>query len=265
MTRVSPTPDQPLNRILKTLTNGVCQALGDNCLGVYLGGSFAHGGWDAFSDVDFNIVIRNDLSPEELSVLKVLHARIFIEDVYYARHLEGAYFPVSILADLTNTGEPLWYLDNGSLDFQRSTHDNTLVNRWVLRERGVVLFGPEPAVWIPPIPEEMLKAEVLKTMETWGEEIFKGQYGLDDRFSQTFAILSYCRMLHTLSSGQIHSKQEGADWAKHNLDRVWVGLIDDALSTRENQYDYCWISSDPNNVKQTLAFIHYVLSFSKYE
>jgi len=265
MPQFTPTPDRPLNQILETLTKGVSQVLGDNCLGVYLGGSFAHGGWDAFSDVDFDVVINDDLTPGELSDLKVLHARIFIEDVYFARHLEGAYFPASILTDLTNTNALLWYLDNGSLDFQRSTHDNTLVNRWVLRENGIVLYGPEPAVLIPPIPEEMLKAEVLETMEEWGEEISNGQYTLDDRFAQTFVVLSYCRMLHTLSSGRIHSKREGADWAINNLDRKWVGLIGDALSTRENQYDYCWIPSDLKKVEQTLAFIQYALSLSKSE
>ena len=262
MTQFTPTPDWSLNQILETFTKGVCGVLGDNCQGIYLGGSFAHGGWHAFSDVDFDVVINHDLTPGELSDLKVLHARIFIEDVYYARHLEGAYFPASILGDLTDRNAPLWYLDNGSLDFQRSTHDNTLVNRWVLREKGIVLFGLDPAVWIPPIPEMMLKAEVLDTMEDWGEEIFEGRYGVDNRFAQTFAVLSYCRMLHTLSSRKILSKQEGADWAKNNLDQVWIGLIDDALSTRENQYDYCWIPSDPNTVKRTLAFIQYVLSVS---
>ncbi len=265
MTPFIPTSDPTLNQILEALTKGVCTILGDNCLGFYLGGSFAHGGWDAFSDVDFDVVINHDLTPGELLDLKVLHARIFIKDVYYARHLEGAYFPADILGDLSCTDEPLWYLDNGSLDFQRSTHDNTLVNRWVLREKGIILFGPDPSIWIPPIPEKLLKDEVQETMQNWSEEIFNGHYALDNSFAQTFAVLSYCRMLHTLSTGKIHSKRKGADWAKCNLEVSWVGLIEDALSVRINQYDYCWVPSEPDIVRQTMSFIQYALSLIKSE
>jgi len=260
MSQYTPTPDQTLNQILEILTNGICKVLKDHCLGIYLGGSFAHGGWDAYSDVDFDVVIDRDLTLHELSDLKVLHARVFIMDAYYARHLEGAYFPNKILGDLSRTDEPLWYLDNGSLNFERSTHDNTLVNRWVLREHGIILYGQAPSTWIPPIPEKMLKIEVYETMRDWGEEILQGHYALDNRWAQTFAVLSYCRMLHTLATGKVFSKQNGAAWAKTNLEMSWVGLIDDALRARPNQYDNCWVSSDPDLVDQTLAFIQYANS-----
>ena len=265
MTQFNPTPDRTLNHILEILTSGIFEVLEDHCLGVYLSGSFAHGGWDAYSDVDFDVVIDRDLTQDELLALKVLHATIFIMDAYYARHLEGAYFPKGILGDLTRTDEPLWYLDNGSLNFERSTHDNTLVNRWVLRKHGIILFGPAPSTWIPTIPEKMLKAEVHETMRDWGEEIMTGHYALDNRWAQTFAVLSYCRMIHTLATGDVFSKKKGAAWAKENLDPSWVGLINDALSTRINQYEYCWSPSDPKLVRQTLAFIQYAISLTKIE
>jgi hypothetical protein len=254
-----PVPDRDLNSILNQLIEGIKPVLGANFLGVYLGGSFAHGGWDVFSDVDFVIVVEEDLDPLILDDLKAVHAGIFTLDHYWARHLEGSYFPKAILADLNRTNEPLWYLDNGSLNFERSTHDNSLVNRWVLREYGLILEGPEPSLWIPRIPEIFLKAEVWWTMREWGGDILSGTYRISSRFTQTFTVLMFCRMLHTLSVGRVESKQAGADWARGRLDADWRALIEDALSARENQYQRCFEKVDPQKIRETRDFIRYGL------
>jgi len=249
-------PDRELEPVLSGLLEGIRPALGENFLGAYLGGSFAHGGWHAYSDVDFNIVIAQDLHPSELEPLRVVHARVFAIDRYYARHLEGSYFPQPLLGDLSRTDAPIWYLDNGSLNFERSTHDNTLVNRWVLRERGVVLAGPAPRHWIPEVPSKALKAEVLQTMQDWGGEILTGAYQIDNRFAQKYAVLMYCRMLHSLVTGEVGSKGAGAAWAKTALDPQWHPLIDNALSARTDQYAKVYQPADPDQIQATLAFIH---------
>ncbi|QRN83292.1 DUF4111 domain-containing protein [Chloroflexota bacterium] len=254
-----PVPDRELNEILNRLVDGIKPVLGPNFLGGYLGGSFAHGGWDVYSDVDFTIVIEEELDPRILEDLKVVHARVFTINHYWARHLEGSYFPRSVLSDLNRTNEPLWYLDNGSLNFERSMHDNTLVNRWVLREYGLILQGPEPSIWIPRIPEIFLKAEVWWMMREWGGDILSGAYRISSRFSQTFTVLNFCRMLYTLSTGRVQSKQTGAAWARAILATKWVPLIDDALSARVNQYQRVYDQADPGKIRDTRDFIRYAL------
>lgn len=252
-------PDQQLQSVLEPLVKGIQQVLGPGFFGAYLGGSFAHGGWDAFSDVDFNVVVARDLHPSELEPLRVVHARVFAMDVYYARHLEGSYFSKEVLGDLSRAGEPIWYLDNGSLNFERSSHDNTLVNRWVLRECGVVLAGPDPQAWIPPVPAAQLKNEIRRAMVDWGEEILTGAYQIENLWAQAFAVLSYCRMLQSLETGQVGSKAAGAAWAKETLDPRWRSLIDHALSARLNQYAQVFQPADEERVQATLAFIRRAL------
>jgi predicted nucleotidyltransferase len=257
----SPTQNPELNIVLDALVTGIKAILGEKFLGAYLGGSFAHGGWDADSDVDFDVVIESNLTPNELADLKVHHARVYARESYWTRHLEGAYFPVDILSDLDNTDQPIWYLDNGSLNFELSLHDNTLVNRWVLREKGIILVGPDPKMWIPPIPGELLKGEIRQTMVDWWAEIIEGSYKLDNRWAQTFAVLMYCRMLHSLATGEVRSKPMGAAWAKTALDPIWRALIDDALSARPNQYEKYYLPADPEKVRLTHAFIAYAVDW----
>jgi hypothetical protein len=258
--RFSPTQDLELNNLLHELVSGMQSILMEKFLGAYLGGSFAHGGWDNDSDVDFDVVLEFDLTDNELTQLEMHHTRIYNSGSYWGRHLEGAYFPRDILKNLESTDQAIWYLDNGSLTFERSIHDNTFVNRWVLREHGLILAGPPPRRWIPPIPDEKLKAEVRQTMHDWGNEILHGDYSLDNRWAQTFAVLMYCRMLHTLAIGKVRSKPAGAAWAKANLDPTWVSLIDDALSARPGQYTKISHPSDPDKVRSTKAFIAYALN-----
>jgi predicted nucleotidyltransferase len=254
------TPVPELNEVLDQLVKGVRTVMGEKLVGAYLGGSYAHGGWHTYSDVDFDFVIREALTPEERESLKVVHARIFAIGNYYARHLEGAYFPTDVLADLDRTDDELWYLDNGSLNFERSTHDNTLVNRWVLRNKGVVLTGPQPDTLIPLIPEDRLKAEVRQTMRTWGGEILDGAFLISNRFWQAFVVQMYCRMLQSLETGEIGGKPAGAAWAMETLDPEWIPLIEDAMSARENQYAKIYVPADPEKVARTIDFVCYTLS-----
>jgi hypothetical protein len=259
MLNFQPTALSDLNTVLRRLVSGWQSILGDNFLGAYLGGSFAHGGWDMDSDVDFNVLVERELDQENLAALKNLHTNIFNMASYWGKHMEGSFFPQAVLRDLSRVKEPIWYLDNGSLDFEKDSHDNTLVNRWVLREHGLVLYGPKPDLWIPPISRIMLKAEVYNTMQSWGKEILTDQYRIDNLWAQAFAVLSFCRMANTLSEGEIHSKAEGAAWAKKNLAARWHNLIMDALEARQNQYEKVYQTADQIKVDQTKAFIQHIM------
>ncbi len=263
MAEFQPTPDPALNGVLLDLLSGIRPILADNFLGAYLQGSFAHGGWDRDSDVDFVVVVDRPLTGAELNWLQPVHARLQESDVYWAHHLEGTYFPREVLGDLSRTAVPLDYLDNGSLTFEKSTHDNTLVVRRVLRRQGVVLAGPPPEVWIPPVPDEALRAEVRDVMFSWGQEILTGAYDINNGWAQPFAVLMYCRMLHTLASGDVHSKPAGAAWAKKALDPKWMDLIAVAEADRDNQYQRYYDAANPDRVRRTQQFIAYALDLAR--
>ncbi len=198
--------------------------------------------------------------------LQVLHTRLHGLGCYPAQHLEGSYISRDQLNQSEGIGvQPLWYLDNGSTTFERSTHDNQWHVRWILRERGITLCGPEPKSLLASIPIEAMLAEVKATMrliaDLYVAEIDQPLGFWNSRFGQSFAVLAYCRMLHTLRTGTVQSKFAGMEWAKQALDLEWVDLIQQAWEEREG-VRHCvkrWQHANEEALQKTLEFIRYAV------
>ena len=62
MSKTFPTPYPELNSVLQDLVESVQSVLGTKFVGAYLQGSFAVGDFDLHSDVDFIMVIEEELS-----------------------------------------------------------------------------------------------------------------------------------------------------------------------------------------------------------
>jgi hypothetical protein len=243
---------------LRELADGAEAALGRSFVAACLQGSFATGGFDRHSDVDFIVAVEEELSEAEVEALQAMHERLYGLDCGWAQHLEGSYFPKDILSDSSRGGSPLWYLEHGSRSLVRSNHCNTVVVRWVVREHGVALAGEDPASLVDPIPVQALRREILATIRDWGKEILDEPERFNNRFYQTFIVLSYCRMLYDLHTGRTGSKRAGAEWAKATLDPSWAGLIDRAWDGRPNPALSVRQPADPEDFRLTLEFIGYV-------
>jgi hypothetical protein len=82
-----------------------------------------------------------------------------------------------------------------------------------VREHGIALSGPDPLTLIDPIPVDVLRREMLDTIQSWGQQILDQPDEYRNRFYQGFIVLSYCRMLHDVVEGRPGSKRAGAAWA----------------------------------------------------
>jgi len=74
----------------------------------------------------------------------------------------------------------------------------------------------------------MLQVKIL-----FEDEIDRPLSFFNSRFGQSFTVLIYCRILHTLYTGTVQSKKAGMQWAKQVVDPKWVKLIDQAWRERE--------------------------------
>jgi predicted nucleotidyltransferase len=257
-----PTPYPDLNEVLHDLVGGVQAVLCDAFVGAYLQGSFAVGGFDRHSDVDFVIAVEDELSDDRVLALQAVHERIYGLDCGWAQHLEGSYFPREILRDYARSGEPLWYLEHGKRSLVRSNHCNTVVVRWTVREHGVALAGPSALEVVDPIPVEVLRQDILTTIRDWGQEILAEPDRFRNRFYQSFIVLSYCRMLYDLLIGDTASKRVGAEWAKATLDPAWAGLIDRAWDGRPDPAVSSRQPADPADFSSTLEFLVYATDYA---
>jgi len=257
---LTPTSDAELNGILYELVSGSHAILLDNFIGAYLHGSLVLGDWDSHSDVDFLIAVAHDVSEAQLSGLQALHSRLYDLPSHWAHHLEGSYVPVGVLRRAGSVRQQLPFLDNTSRTLVLSDHDNTLVVRWMLRERGIVMAGADPKLLIDPVSADTLREEVWETMQTWGAPLLIDPEAMNNRWYQPYAVLSYCRMLHTLQTGQVGSKPAGANWARGALDSRWADLIQRAWDERPNPTLKIRQPAHPVDLDRTVAFIRYALS-----
>jgi hypothetical protein len=166
---------------------------------------------------------------------------------------EGSYAPRADLETLAALGREWLYVDRGRREMHWSTHCNTEDVRWVLRERGITLAGPEPRAFVREVPAEALRSRMPPLIESFLPDLFSWT-SFEIAWSQRYAVSELCRMLFTLDSGEVASKPASLEWAKHALASEWHDLIQQALDDRTLSRD------DPpreGRVEATLAFAEY--------
>ena len=235
--------------------------LGDNFLGAYLQGSFALGDADEHSDVDFVIVTNGEVGDEQLGALQVMHKRIYGLAIPWAQHLEGSYIPRGSLLRLEASRTVYLYLDNGASELVWDGHCNTAVVRWTLREHGIVLAGPDPETLIDPVTTEQLRVEALRRIHEYAEWApAPTEAGPMSRWKQTYLVLTFCRLLHSIRTGTVASKPEAAAWALGALDDDWTSLIQRALADRPDPWIRVHQVAATDLVERTLAFADYAVA-----
>jgi Domain of unknown function (DUF4111)/Nucleotidyltransferase domain len=253
-----------LPSVLARFLTGVQNALGTNFVGAYLVGSLATGDFDLDSDVDFLVVTDVELSDSEVCLLQANHVGIHALESYPAQHLEGSYISRQTLrrTDLVGT-EPLWYVDNGSTLLERSVHDNQWHVRWILRERGMTLAGPDAKTLLDVVQPEAIRREIVGAMQKlesrFAEEIDQPAGWFKTRFGQSFTVLTCSRMLHTWQTGTVQSKRCAAKWAEESLSPEWRELIQKALAERTGVRfgDKIRQPADTQLLRETAQFLAY--------
>lgn len=251
----NPTEFAELNALLNEFVVTVMTILGENFVGAYLQGSFAVGDADLHSDCDFIVVTHGAVTPQQEAQLRALHDEIPTRAGFWAHHLEGSYAPKDELRTLAGLGREWLYIDHGWRAMQWSTHCNTEVVRWSLRECGVTLIGPPPAALVDVVPPSALQAKMREMLSTFLPDL-TSWIGFDLAWTQRYAVSSICRMLYTLHTGAVASKKASLLWARDCLDVEWRELIQLALDERARGWDPA-DAPRPGSVEATLAFLAY--------
>jgi len=241
--------NNPVQKTMLTkLKNEIKAALKNNFIGAYVHGSLATGDAVAWSDLDVVIVIQKDITATEIEALQQLHRKLFDElEAPWGQRLELSYAPIDIFRKRkieprdppheprSNTWldpstqaspqfYPFWYLDNGANHLVRSEHDNTQIVRWVVREKGIVLEGPDPKNILDPVSKTDLIDDMKNTFNLIAEK-WNNPASLNSLGMQTFFVTLCCRAQHCLHTGIIASKKVASDWAQLALAEQYRDLI----------------------------------------
>jgi predicted nucleotidyltransferase len=206
--------DAEVRALLDELQQGVRGALGSRLVGIYLFGSLAAGGFDAHSDVDVLVAVDRAVDDATLDALDALHQRLAAGASHWRWQLEVSYVPVAALRRYTPGDDVHPHLDRGVGErLHRQAHGSGwVVQRAVLRERGVALAGPPAAALIDPVSPEQLRAAMQPLLDGWIRPVIRGEEPLPEHGAMSYALLSLCRIAFTLSTGAVASKADAVRW-----------------------------------------------------
>lgn len=228
-----PTPYPEVNAILHDLLTGVKTILGDHFVGMYLYGSLAIGDFRPDnSDIDFLVVTADELPGEMVRALQALHAHIAASGSKWATELEGSYIPQQALRSYDPAHALHLNIERGEGESLRvKQHESdSVIQRYIVREHGIVLAGPAPHTLIDPISPDELRRAVLDLLYSWWAPMLDDPARLLSPGYRSYAVLTMCRMLYTLQTAAVVSKSVAARWAQQVLGEPWSALIERALA-----------------------------------
>ncbi|MFN8597265.1 MAG: DUF4111 domain-containing protein [Anaerolineae bacterium] len=223
------TPHPDVNAVLLRLLTEAQAVLGADFVGMYLYGSLSSGDFDPHrSDIDFVVVTRDMLPHETIQQLAALHDRLANSGLKWAAKLEGTYLTQAALRRYNPADGPFPGINEGRFAVAHH-HSDWIIQRFVLRECGVVLAGPPPHTLIDPVQPDDIRAAVRGILREWWQPMLDDPAQFRSTEYQAYAVLTMCRALHALDSGTIVSKPAAARWAQATLDQRWHALIEFAV------------------------------------
>jgi hypothetical protein len=221
--------DAAADALVSRLLDDLIGTLGANLFALYLFGSAATGNFEpGISDVDLAAVVHHELAPHELGALDRMHRELVTGMPEWDGRVEVVYVSSAGLRTFRDGTSAAARISPGE-PFHAIVVDPTwLIDWYQLREVGVTLLGPPPTEVVPAISKAEYVEAVRRLILTWptGELATLG--------NQAYAILTMCRGLRTVRTGEYVAKREAARWASEQLPGH-AELIRTALLWREER------------------------------
>jgi hypothetical protein len=220
---------QALDRILPRLLDDLRVTFGPDLVGVYQYGSAVHGGFDPMlSDLDLVIVTEPPVESYDFDVLAGIVGRLKAREPDWADRLDLAFIGRMRLANF-RAGGPLV-----SISHEESLHvvhdaSDWLVTWFLVRDADRPLVGPSATSLVPPIEIREFLLCVALDVDHFVAAVRADQ----GSGSVAYRLLTLCRVLRSLESGALCTKQDGADWTAARFPE-WAPVIQTAWHVRSS-------------------------------
>ena len=241
-----------VNALLDNILSRMQPILGTKLVGLYLYGSLVTGDFDDYlSDIDLLAATTDDIDTDEFEALRAMQDDIVTRDQQWQERIEIAYLSLHALKTFRTETSKIAIISPGEPFHIKDAGNDWLINWYMVREKGVTLFGHPTANIIDPISKAEFLQAVKQQVREWGEWMDHMQ----SRPAQAYAILTMCRALYSMTNGEQVSKLQAAEWTAHQHPD-WSSLIRNALlwcqNAREENVDH------DATLAETRQFVDYI-------
>lgn len=141
--------------------------------------------------------------------------------------MEAVYLSSRALATFRTASSPAARISPGEPFHAIEVDHRWLIDWYQLREVGITLRGPAIDSLVPEITHGEYLDAVRQHLLTWRDSLDD----LESQGDQAYAVLTMCRGLRTVRTGEHVSKRQAARWASEELPEH-ADLIRDALEWR---------------------------------
>ena len=229
-------------------------ALGRNLAGVYVHGSLSTGVFNPrTSDIDVLATTRTLTDePANERILEVHRAMQGWGDDRWADSLDAMFVPAKALK--MPRVPPLAVLElHPDEGFKvQPLGPDFMIQKRILRQHGITLLGPKIAKIVSPVTTGELREAQIGTLREWWQPQLEYPGQFLRRAYQAYAVLTMCRALCLLATGDVVTKPEAAAWAQRGPYLwSWRPLIRSAVAYPGG--------AQPDQRQATLDFIRFTL------
>ena len=117
------------------------EILSNNLLGLYITNSLSYGDFVLErSDLDFQAIVKNPLTQEELALIKKLHLAIENRYTNWAERIECSYLPVDLLNDILPPKAPRPWWGAGVFYPEAPYGNEWIINQYQLYNHAIALI-----------------------------------------------------------------------------------------------------------------------------
>lgn len=244
-----------IDNLLRDLLEKIRENLGDKLKGLYLYGSLVWGDFDfGISDIDLLAITSDDLTQEDYDRLQRMHTAFAESFPDWDNGIEVQYASISGLKSFRSKPSQMAVISPGEPFHVIEAGKDWLTNWYFVQDYGVPLFGPPPNNFIDPISKKDFIQAVHDHVLFWNTHV---QQTMHSRPYQSYAVLTLCRSLYTITHKEQVSKRKAADWASTQFPE-WADFIRKALYVRSHTSEFGPTDAEKDYPK-TEQFVLYVI------
>ncbi len=225
----------------------------------YLVGSVA---LDAFnpqhSDIDFVAVLGRPAGAGDVEKLLEIHQSI--ERQYPKLKMEGQYFQPSDLGCIDDEVSPFLNYHDGKVEWRRRFGLGP-VTWWILKEKGIAVFGPPPQGLALTVDMQRLLQGQLENLNSYWANWTRRPVRLASLLTDwgvQWSVLGVLRQFYTLRERKIISKTGAGKYALGCLPGRWQPIIAEAIAMRESP-PHSQYRSRVTRAVETYRFLKYII------